>query len=133
MQGGWGEGAAAEWCPSCPPPPHVSLLRACSVELLFLVAGQPQDLVKAVGAKVAQAMGAKGGGRPGRWACVCMGMGMGMGMATRHVCPVHAHVRACLRLPVWLGLVRCIVARQLAVCGDRGGGGMRPTLVHGGI
>ncbi|PNW73339.1 hypothetical protein CHLRE_14g628400v5 [Chlamydomonas reinhardtii] len=37
-----------------------------SVELTFLVAGQP-DLVKAAGAKVAEALGGRGGGRPGRY------------------------------------------------------------------
>ncbi|KAG2431089.1 hypothetical protein HXX76_009621 [Chlamydomonas incerta] len=37
-----------------------------SVEVAFLVSGHP-DLVKAAGAKVAEALGGRGGGRPGRY------------------------------------------------------------------
>lgn len=50
----------------CPP--------VCSLEVRFLLAGPP-DAVKVLGAHVAQLLGGRGGGRPGRY----QGKGTGLG------------------------------------------------------
>ncbi|KAG2448075.1 hypothetical protein HYH02_007100 [Chlamydomonas schloesseri] len=59
--------------PGAPPAPAPKPGVEDSVEVTFLLAGQP-DLVKTAGAKVAEALGGRGGGRPGRYQGKATGM-----------------------------------------------------------